>query len=101
MNKTAAEGDACGDCFGPTMRCTAQRAKAVAGAAADSRNYWGRESLRGAVMSVVLIGPMSRCANCRRIPPEGQRWPHVVGGDWFCSPDCLHGLHPELEERGK
>ena len=52
-------------------------------------------------MSVVLIGPMSRCANCRRIPPEGQRWPHVVGGDWFCSLDCLHGLHPELEELGK
>jgi hypothetical protein len=49
-------------------------------------------------MSVVLIGPMSRCANCGRIPPEGQRWPHAARGDWFCSPDCLYGLHPELEE---
>ena len=51
-------------------------------------------------MSVVLLGPMSRCANCGRIPPEGQRWPHVAGGDWFCSLDCLYGLHPELEEGG-
>ena len=58
----------------------------------------GHESLHGAVMSVVLIGPMSRCANCSRIPPEGRRWPHVAGGDWFCSLDCLYGLHPELQE---
>jgi hypothetical protein len=49
-------------------------------------------------MSVLLIGPMSRCANCGHIPPEGQRWPHVAGGNWFCTPDCLYGLHPELEE---
>jgi hypothetical protein len=49
-------------------------------------------------MSVVLIGPLSRCANCGRIPPVGQRWPHLAGGDWFCSLDCLYGLHPELEE---
>ncbi len=49
-------------------------------------------------MSVVLIGPMSRCANCNRIPPEGRRWPHVAGGEWFCSLDCLYGLHPELQE---
>jgi hypothetical protein len=52
-------------------------------------------------MSVVLLGPMSRCANCRRIPPEGQRWPHVAAGDRFCSLDCLYGLHPELEEGGQ
>jgi hypothetical protein len=52
------------------------------------------------VMSVVLIGPRGRCANCGRVPPDGQRWPHVAGGDWFCSPDCLYGLHPELEESG-
>jgi hypothetical protein len=56
------------------------------------------KALPGAVMSVLLIGPMSRCANCRRIPSEGRRWPHVAGGDWFCSLDCLYGLHPELEE---
>jgi hypothetical protein len=49
-------------------------------------------------MSVVLIGPLTRCANCGRIPPEGQRWPHSAGIDWFCSLDCLYGLHPELEE---
>ena len=52
-------------------------------------------------MSVVLIGPMSRCANCGHIPPEGQRWPHVAGGDWFCCLDCLYGLYPELEEGGQ
>jgi hypothetical protein len=51
-------------------------------------------------MSVVLLGPMSRCANCGRIPPEGMRWPHATGGDRFCSQDCLYGLHPELEEAG-
>jgi hypothetical protein len=52
-------------------------------------------------MSVVLLGPMNRCANCRRIPAEGQRWPHVADGDRFCSLDCLYGLHPELEEGGQ
>ena len=64
---------------------------------------WPRKVLGavGAVMSVVLLGPMNRCANCRRIPPEGQRWPHVADGDRFCSLDCLYGLHPELEEGGQ
>jgi hypothetical protein len=56
--------------------------------------------MTGAAMSVVLIGPISRCSNCGRVPPEGQRWPHVTDGDWFCSLDCLYGLHPELEEGG-
>jgi hypothetical protein len=82
----------------PTTGCSAGRAKADLDAAGDPTNDCGRESLPGAVMSVLLIGPMSRCANCRRIPSEGRRWPHVAGGDWFCSLDCLYGLHPELEE---
>jgi hypothetical protein len=68
---------------------------------AKSRGWlWPRKVL-GAVMSVVLIGPMNRCANCRRIPPEGHRWPHVADGDRFCSLDCLYGLYPELEEGGQ
>ena len=44
--------------------------------------------------------PFKHLANCGRIPPEGRRWPHVAAGDWFCSLDCLYGLHPELEECG-
>ena len=49
-------------------------------------------------LTVVLMGPMSRCANCRCIPPQGQRWPHSAGGYRFRSVDCLYGLHPQLEE---
>jgi hypothetical protein len=60
----------------------------------------GSERSCGAPMSVVLIGPLRRCGNCGRVPPEGRRWPHVAAGDWFCSLDCLYGLHPELEECG-
>lgn len=52
-------------------------------------------------MSVVLLGPMSRCGNCRRVPPDGNRWPYVAGSDRFCSLDCLYGLHPELEEQAQ
>lgn len=52
-------------------------------------------------MSVVLLGPMSRCANCRRVPPDGKRWPYVAGSDRFCCLDCLYGLHPELEEQAQ
>jgi len=52
----------------------------------------------GAVLTVVLMGPMSRCANCRCTPPEGQRWAHRPGGYRFRSVDCLYGLHPQLEE---
>jgi hypothetical protein len=97
--RAVTEGYACGKVFRARPGVgSAQRVQAVAEAAADPTNGCGRESLRGAVMSVVLIGPLSRCTNCGRIPPEGQRWPHVAGGDWFCSLDCLYGLHPELEE---
>lgn len=49
-------------------------------------------------LTVVLMGLMSRCANCRCIPPEGQRRAHRSGGYRFRSVDCLYGLHPQLEE---
>jgi hypothetical protein len=80
---------------GPTADCSGEESRAaVAETAADPPR------MTGAVMSVLLIGPMSRCSNCGRVPPEGQRWPHVTDGDWFCSLDCLYGLHPELAEGG-